>query len=55
MYDAARRCSQPAQARSGRVETVNLEFKCVALLILNATGLSLTFGLPQLSLRCQIA
>jgi hypothetical protein len=28
LYDAARRCNQPAQARSGRVETVNLEFKC---------------------------
>jgi hypothetical protein len=28
LYDAARRCNRPAQARSGRVETVNLEFKC---------------------------
>jgi hypothetical protein len=28
LYDAARRCNQPAKARSGRVEIVNLEFKC---------------------------
>jgi hypothetical protein len=26
-YDAARRCNHPLQARSGRVETVSLEFK----------------------------
>jgi hypothetical protein len=28
LCDAASRCNQPAQARSGRVETDNLEFKC---------------------------
>jgi hypothetical protein len=28
LYDAAPRCNQPAQARSGCVKTVNLEFKC---------------------------
>jgi hypothetical protein len=28
LYDAALRCNQPARARSGRVETHNLEFKC---------------------------
>jgi hypothetical protein len=28
LHDAARRCSQPAQDRSDRVENVNLEFKC---------------------------
>jgi hypothetical protein len=27
LYDAARRCNQPALAQSGRVETVNFEFK----------------------------
>jgi hypothetical protein len=28
LYDASRRWNQPAQARSGRVKTVNMEFKC---------------------------
>jgi hypothetical protein len=28
LFEAAHRCDQPAQARSGRFETVNLEFKC---------------------------
>jgi hypothetical protein len=55
LYDAACRCNQPAQAGSGRVETVNLEFNALALLILNATGLPLTCELPQLFLGHQMA
>jgi hypothetical protein len=54
LYDAARRCNQPAQARSGRVESVNLEFKCAWGPDLNATGLSLTCELPQLFLGHQM-